>query len=95
VDKPEKEKERWRSDSCDVMLSLIPRIRALYSVPGGGRSGWWMESRKWKRKVEEEGERVAVVEANGGKGCPYSRDSTEKEKKYQNRNGSNESEEIM
>lgn len=54
-----------------------------------------MESRKWKRKVEEEGERVAVVEANGGKGCPYSRDSTEKEKKYQNRNGSNESEEIM
>lgn len=75
VDKPEKEKERWRSDCCDVMLSLMPRIRALYSVAGVGRSGWWMEGRRWRREVEEEGERGgAVEEANGGKGCPYSRE---------------------
>lgn len=35
MDKPEKEKERRRSDCCVVMLSLMPRIRALYSVPQG------------------------------------------------------------
>lgn len=72
VDKPEKEKERWRSDCCDVMLSLMPRIRALYSVPGGrevgvvdGEAGGGGE--RWRREVRE-------VEANGGEGCPDSRE---------------------
>lgn len=74
MDKPEKEKERRRSDSCGVMLALMPRIRALYSVPReGGRSGSRMEGRRWRKKAEEEGERGAEV-ANGGKGCPYSRE---------------------
>lgn len=29
----------------------------------GGRSGWWMEGRRWRREVEEEGERCAEEEA--------------------------------
>lgn len=76
------------------MLSLMPRIRALYSVPGeGGQGGEWRAGgggARWRRKVREVQRRKQMVE----KGCPYSRDGlNRKGNKNQNRNGSNESEE--
>lgn len=41
------------------MLSLMPRIRALYSVfPGGGRSGWWVREMREARGVEVGGGRI-------------------------------------
>lgn len=72
----------------------MPRIRALYSDPGEGGQGGWMEEEKGGGGRWEEECRGG---SNGGKGCPYSRgmDQTEKEKKNQNRNGSNESEMKM
>lgn len=53
----------------------MPRIRALYSVPGeGGQGGGGRAGRRRRKVEEEEGERGAVEEANVGKVCPYSRE---------------------
>lgn len=65
MDKPEKEQERWRSDCCGVMLSLMPRIRALYSVSGEGCQV--VEGRQ-QVKVEEEKESECRGRSSGRQG---------------------------
>lgn len=45
-----------------------PNTSVVLWLPGEGDQGGWMGSRRWRRKVEEEGESGAVLEASGGGG---------------------------
>lgn len=79
------------------MLSLMPRIRALYSGfrDEGGQGGEWRAGdggEMWRRKVRVV-ERRGESNSGEGRGRPDSGEIVENRKgeKNQNRNGSNES----
>lgn len=58
-------------EGIGAMAVRLLRCHAFTDAPNtsvvlcsrGGRSGWWMEGRRWRRKVEKEGERGAEEEA--------------------------------